>query len=66
VQTAPTTVTAATKAYWVVVAKIWPGTPSTIPSATAKPAETAVGGHRAVSSAQHSPQISESISRATG
>ena len=51
----PTAATAARNAYWVTVAKIWSGRPSTIPSATAKPLAAAVSAHRAVSSAQHGP-----------
>lgn len=45
---------AARNAYWVRVAKIWSGTPSTIPSAMAKPPDAAVSAHLAVSSAARS------------
>ena len=54
----PTAATAAKNAYWVMVTKIWSGTPNTTPSAKAKQLAAAVRAQRPVSSAQQGPTIS--------
>jgi hypothetical protein len=61
VAVSPTAATADKNAYWVMVAKIWSGTPSTTPSAKAKQLAAAVSAQRPVSSAQHGPTISRPI-----
>ena len=61
VAAAPTAATTARHAYWMVVAKIWSGTPSSPPSARSTTVAAAVSAHRPVSSAQHGPAISTPI-----